>query len=170
MGRFDALPDQTLTFGMVQSRGLVKWLAISALYASFLYAGVGVAAEASKKAKASAQFSQTGLMTSARSLHTANLLVNGKVLIAGGVGAGGESAPTLASAEIFDPRLNAFSPTGSMSTPRLGAASVRLRNGSVFVAGGEDSSKKSVSSVELYDPKKGSWATTAAMFVDRVNP
>ena len=136
---------------------------------SFLMVGV-VGAAGGQSITTKGTFGSPIKMVSPRSLHTANLLINGQVLLAGGVGAGGESASTLASAEIFDPRKRSFTPTSPMSTPRLGAASVRLRDGRVFVAGGEDETKKSVSSVELYDPKRGLWRYTGSMFVDRVNP
>jgi hypothetical protein len=109
-------------------------------------------------------------MTSARSLHTANLLIEGKVLLAGGVGAGGSAASTLDSAELYDPGSRTFSATSSMSTPRLGAASVRLRNGHILMAGGEDASKVSVASVERYNPASGNWTLTGPMNADRVNP
>lgn len=127
-----------------------------------------LAAQAEDAAKGT--FTTTGLMTSPRSLHTANLLADGRVLLAGGVGAGGSTSTTLDSAELYDPATRTFSATSSMSTPRLGAASVRLRDGRVFMAGGEDASKKSVASVELYNPSTGTWTLTSPMQADRVNP
>ena len=45
-------------------------------------------------------WSPTGSLSTARVLHTANLLQNGKVLVAGGVGSGGV---LLSSAELFTP-------------------------------------------------------------------
>jgi len=126
--------------------------------------------EATPNQSTAGTFSATGLMTSPRSLHTANLLTDGRVLVAGGVGAGGSSATTLASAELYDPITRTFGATSSMSTPRLGAASVRLNDGRVFMAGGEDASKTSVASVELYNPVTGSWALTSPMKADRVKP
>ena len=52
----------------------------------------------------------TGSMTSARQEHTATLLNNGNVLVAGGVNLGG----VLASAELYDPATGTFTATGSM--------------------------------------------------------
>src|SRR5579862_7958344 len=60
-------------------------------------------------------FTAVGNMTTTRADHTATLLPNGKVLIAGGEGAGFQA---LASAELYDPATRMFAPTGSMITPR----------------------------------------------------
>jgi len=59
-------------------------------------------------------FSPTGSMTAARDTHTATLLSDGRVLIAGGYA----GLTYLASAELYDPKTGTFSPTGSMATPR----------------------------------------------------
>ncbi len=55
-----------------------------------------------------------GPMLAARDSHTATLLPDGKVLIAGG----GNRIVVLASAELFDPATGGFAETGSMTTPR----------------------------------------------------
>jgi len=58
------------------------------------------------------QFEQTGSLTTARSDHTATLLGNGKVLVAGGSGATGK----LASVELYDPATGLWRATGSLIT------------------------------------------------------
>ena len=60
---------------------------------------------------ATGTFTATGSMTSARFGHTATLLNNGKVLIAGGDNAVG----IVASAELYDPATGTFTATGSMT-------------------------------------------------------
>ena len=73
-------------------------------------------------------FSSTGSMSTGRSYHTATLLPNGKVLVAGGY--------NVASAEVYDPATGLFSSTGSMSTGRFLPTATLLPNGKVLVAGG----------------------------------
>jgi acyl-CoA reductase-like NAD-dependent aldehyde dehydrogenase len=74
-------------------------------------------------------FSVTGSMAEARAFHTATLLPNGKVLVAGG---GDENS----TAEIYDPAVGSFSITGGMEIGRSGHTATLLPNGSVLVAGG----------------------------------
>src|SRR5215203_5164170 len=57
-----------------------------------------------------------GQMTVARSVHTATLLKNGKVLIAGGMQ---RDNVYLDTAELYDPQTGAFAPTGKMNAKRV---------------------------------------------------
>jgi hypothetical protein len=74
-------------------------------------------------------FSATGSMAAARTFHTATLLPNGTVLVAGG---GAENS----TAEIYNPATGSFSITGGMEIGRSGHTATLLANGSVLVAGG----------------------------------
>ena len=56
-----------------------------------------------------------------------------------------------------------WSPTGSMSTARVGQTATRLKNGKVLVAGGLDSSGIAQASAELYNPSTGTWSPTGPM-------
>jgi hypothetical protein len=99
-------------------------------------------------AQSGGTFTPTGSTTIARSGHTATLLPNGKVLIAGGY----TGSVQLASAELYDPATGTFARTGDMTTPRAGNTAVLLPNGKVLIAGGV--------SAELYDPSTGTFTVT----------
>lgn len=109
--------------------------------------------------------SATGNMTAARGGHTATLLANGKVLIAGGADPTGAG---LATAELFDPSTGTFSPTGSMAVGRFQHTATLLQNGKVLIAGGVlTSASAPVAEAEVYDPATGTFTVTGAMTTAR---
>lgn len=112
---------------------------------------------------ASGSWTATGSMTVARSGHTATLLDNGKVLIAGGIN------PVLQnrSTELYDPDTGLFTATGSMAAEKYSFTATRLTNGKVLVAGGIGSGFFAVASAELYDPDTGLFTGTGSMTVAR---
>jgi len=114
-------------------------------------------------------WSATGSLSTARSQHTATLLENGKVLVAGGRAGG---ASITGSAEIYDPATGTWSPTGSLNTPRADHIAVKLPNGKVLVAGGiiTNPTARSLTSAELYNPQTGTWSLTGDMSTPRQNP
>ena len=109
------------------------------------------------------QFSGTGSMTTSRVGHTATLLADGHVLIAGGY----EGLTGGATAELFDPKTGKFSGTGSMTSTRRGGTATLLSDGRVLVAGGGDGSASSASA-ELYDPATGAFSATGSMATARM--
>jgi hypothetical protein len=119
---------------------------------------------------ANGSFAPTGSMAEERGGHTATLLPNGKVLIAGGGNTGG-SYPALAgsasgTAEVYDPASGTFSATGEMVTSRAGQTATLLANGTVLIAGGWTGSS-AIASAELYDPATGSFTLTGNMSAAR---
>src|ERR1700722_1144811 len=92
-------------------------------------------------------------MHQARFGHTATLLQNGKVLIAGG----GTIDETLASAELYDPSTNTWTTTGSLSTAREYHTATLLDSGKVLVVDGSDG-PTTLKSAEIYDPVSGTWS------------
>jgi putative Ig domain-containing protein len=96
----------------------------------------------------------TGSMVFARTAHTATLLLDGRVLIAGG-GA--------ASAELYDPANQTFTATGSMTLAQDTRSATLLANsklpnyGKVLMAGGDEVI------AELYDPTAGTFTATGSM-------
>ena len=108
-------------------------------------------------------------MATGRSLHTATLLPNGKVLVTGGM-SGPDSLPTN-SAELYDP-LSGWSPTASLSNARYGHTATLLLNGKVLVVGGyfyDEDGGYYLASAQLYDPASGTWSTTGSLGTGRTH-
>jgi IPT/TIG domain/Galactose oxidase, central domain len=108
-------------------------------------------------------FTAVGNLTTARAEHTATLLPDGKVLIAGGFG-NGFSQP-LVSAELYDPSAGRFIPNGNMTVPRGRHTATLLANGKVLIAGGFKDTQLGtyIVSAEIYDPSTGTFTATGNM-------
>src|SRR5262249_24599579 len=91
----------------------------------------------------------TGSMNVKREDHTATLLSDGRVLVAGGYLFGN------ATCELYDPATGTWTLTGSMNAERNGHKSVLQNDGTVLVAGGQDPDLKST---EVYKPTTGTWS------------
>jgi hypothetical protein len=111
-----------------------------------------VLADAELYDRATGTWTTTGAPS--RGYYTATLLLNGKVLAAGG---GHTSA-----AELYDPDSGTWSATGSLGWERDDCTATLLRNGQVLIASGLFQGPDiSIPSAELYDPTAGTWTEIA---------
>ncbi|HXO59722.1 MAG TPA: kelch repeat-containing protein [Candidatus Acidoferrum sp.] len=124
------------------------------------------------------RWSSAGSLSVPRFGHTATLLSNGKVLVAGGNSAVPNSsypsgAGSLSSAELYDPQTNSWSLAASMRNARafhtatlLGDGRVLVAGGLVVAGGGQSSTEypgSVLASAELYDPVADTWTPTTPM-------
>ncbi len=120
--------------------------------AAFGFAILALSMALPRPAAAAVTWIATGPLATVRYGHTATLLPNGKVLVAGGYNGG-----ALKSSELYDPVARTWSPTtGSLSVGRWNHTATLLNTGKVLVAGGGPTQ------CELYDPSTGTWSTTGA--------
>jgi N-acetylneuraminic acid mutarotase len=99
-------------------------------------------------------WSITGALNTTRFFHTATLLPDGQVLIAGGdhVNFFSGTEVFLNSAEIYDPATRNWNTTANLNGPRLFHTATLLQNSKVLVVGGWDSyGGRVLGSTELYD-------------------
>jgi Kelch motif len=109
----------------------------------------------------------TGSLAVPRASHTATLLGDGRVLVAGGCARDScETDERSASTELYEPQARRFVSGPGLVVGRVGHAAVRLRDGRVLVVGGWDGSAPTAAA-ELYHPRRGTFAQTARMRVER---
>jgi DNA-binding CsgD family transcriptional regulator len=101
-------------------------------------------------------------MKAAHAWHTATLLADGTVLVAGGSANG-----TLTSPEIYDPRTATWTTVPQMPDPRVEHTATLLNDGRVLVAGGQAMSGASIARGALYDPDSRTWSAAGRMITGR---
>jgi hypothetical protein len=101
---------------------------------------------------ATGTFALTGSMATGRRTHTATLLSDGTVLMAGGGNGDSDPPYPLTLAEIFNPNTGTFSGTGSLLNARANHTATLLNDGTVLVTGGEEfeTSPPFLTSAEVY--------------------
>jgi|SRR5215469_15944847 len=114
-----------------------------------------------------ASWTSTGSMRTARASHTAVLLPNGSLLVAGGTG---DNNSALATSELYNSASGTWSSTGDMNVARVNARAVLLSNGTVLVMGGcivNDCLGSTTRGAEIYTPNTGKWIVTGSMMKAR---
>ena len=103
-----------------------------------------------------------------RASHTATVLRDGQVLIAGGFkkGPDGYSQIYSLTAELFDPKTELFVRTGDMNVRRAGHTATLLPSGKVLIAGGF-MANGITASAEVYDPSSQTFVPVGSMSVAR---
>jgi hypothetical protein len=100
--------------------------------------------------------------------HSAILLTNGKVFVAGGATDQNSISALTTVTELYDPATNAWTTAASMPAPRIYMAMVQLLSGKVLVAGGIDFTYLPAQrTCSLYDPIADGWSTTGALNRER---
>jgi hypothetical protein len=107
---------------------------------------------------ATASWTPTGSMVQRRSGHTATLLQDGRVLVAGR----GAALPR-PGAEVYDPQTNSWTQVGDMVEPRAWFAAGLLPDGRVLVTGSGDGGYGGSPTAEIFDPATGTWALAPNM-------
>lgn len=109
-------------------------------------AGFGCLAFICRAIVASPVIVQTASLLEARVNHTATLLKDGRVFLAGGISQAGLAK----TAEIYEPNVSAWRTTGVLSSPRHLHTATLLRDGRVLLVGGVGRGNVVVSQSEIY--------------------
>ncbi len=92
-----------------------------------------------------------------RTQHTATLLADGRVLVAGG-----RAGVPIPQAEVFDPNTNIWTDAGVLKHGRYAHTATLLNDGRVLVAGGGETSVPA-KSAEIWNPETNLWTETEPM-------
>jgi hypothetical protein len=110
---------------------------------------------------AQTQWSPTRSLNRGRAFHTATLLPNGKVLVAGGLD---DKNAVLSTAELYDPSTGDWTPATPLNHGRANHTATLLPFGQVLVAGGQSHYENSeMASAEIYDPVSDTWIDVGSL-------
>jgi len=120
-------------------------------------------------------FQKTGSMHAPRFFHTATLLADGRVLVAGGTGAAGGSGDALASTELYDPATGMFTDSAFMNSARAQHTATLLPSGKVLIIGGWNGHRADAPddppwdplSAEIFNPVTGNFLGAGNMSTTR---
>ncbi|MFI8962633.1 Kelch repeat-containing protein [Streptomyces sp. NPDC053493] len=121
---------------------------------------------------ATGAWTPTGALREPRFSHSATLLPDGRVLVAGGAAVRSpDSHRTLRTAEAYDPASGTWTTVRPMTDARFGHPAVRLGDGRVLLAGGilavGRGSYAALALCELYDPAADRWTPAAGLATAR---
>ncbi|MFI0976331.1 Kelch repeat-containing protein [Streptomyces sp. NPDC021093] len=110
----------------------------------------------------------SGAMAGPRAGHSAVLLADGRVLVAGGTALrSAQNVKALHTAELYDPAAGTWSAAGDMTEARTGHTAVPLAAGAVLVCGGTapvgGTEDPALAFCELYDSGTKKWAPTGSL-------
>lgn len=108
-------------------------------------------------------------LSTGRAGHTATLLPDGRVLVAGGRTG---DYHYLATAELYDPATDRWQPAGAMAVGREDHTATLLPDGRVLAAGGiggseDPRSARFLAAAEVYDPTMNGWRPATALATRR---
>ena len=118
----------------------------------------------------------TNSMSFARGTHTATLLQDGRLLIAGGDDGSGRLEAITATAELYDPSTGRWEPAEELGRQRTQHAALLLNDGRVLLVGGagviqakidEQQIDQPLIEADLFDPTSESWSFTGEISTPR---
>lgn len=114
-------------------------------------------------------WTNAGTLTDVRAGHSATLLANGSVLVAGGC-ADAHCMRTLPTAELWSPLVptgGAFRAAATMPGARHNHSATTLATGEILFAGGANGASTSLPNAQVYVPTDNRWANVESMHLDR---
>ncbi len=105
----------------------------------------------------------TGPLNIARASHTATLLPNGYVLVAGGETFDGTNYVSVGLSELYDPSTGTWTVNAALNVARQYHTATAMVDGRVLVVGGYNDDTGHLTSAELFDPHTGTWQPTGSL-------